>query len=74
MIYLLDIFINFNNPNIIIFFQREDTVLVLKLQQKLKNLEFKNDKLLKRIESTERFMNVNNYDERAKDAFKVSVK
>lgn len=57
-----------------IAFQREDTALVLKLQQKLKSLEFEKDKLQKRIENTERFMSVNHYDERAKDAFKVCIK
>lgn len=46
---------------------------MLKLQQKLKNLEFEKDKLQKSIENTEKFMTVNHYDERAKVSFKVRV-
>lgn len=46
--------------------------MLLKLQQKLKSLEFEKDKLTEKIDSTERFISGSPYNDRARDSFKVS--
>jgi hypothetical protein len=53
--------------------QREDINLILKLQHKLKTLEFEKDKLTEQIDLNERFISRSKFSDRTKDSIRVSL-